>query len=57
MVKSLTGNDYLPEIKDEDIRELAKTASKEATPLYPVPVLMGAWQLEKIYRMVKENDR
>ena len=43
----------LPEIKQEDIEELAKTAEKEANPLYPVPVLYTAKQLEKIYYQVK----
>jgi len=36
-------------IKKEDIEELAKTAEKEGNPLYPVPVLMTAKELEKIY--------
>ncbi|MBQ9795495.1 MAG: iron-containing alcohol dehydrogenase [Clostridia bacterium] len=36
-------------IKKEDIQELAKTASKEANPLYPVPKLFTAKALEQIY--------
>ena len=40
------------EIREEDIPELAKTADREANPLYPVPVLMDAKQLELIYRQV-----
>jgi hypothetical protein len=43
----------LPEIKTEDIAELATTAEKEANPLYPVPVLYTAEQLEDIYLKVK----
>ncbi len=39
----------IEEIKTEDIAELAKTAEKEANPLYPVPVLYTAKELEKIY--------
>ena len=39
----------IDEIKEEDIPSLAKTAEKEANPLYPVPVLWTAKQLEKIY--------
>ena len=39
----------IEEIKTEDIVELAKTAEKEANPLYPVPVLYTAKELEKIY--------
>ena len=40
-------------IKTEDIPELAKTADKEANPLYPVPKLMNAKELEKIYYKIK----
>lgn len=36
----------LPEIKKEDIPQLAKTAAREANPLYPVPILMDNKQLE-----------
>jgi alcohol dehydrogenase class IV len=39
-------------IKEEDIIELAKKADKEANPLYPVPVLMNAKELEKIYKLI-----
>lgn len=41
-------------IKEEDIPAMAKHAAREGNPLYPVPVLMDAAQLEKYYRMVKE---
>ncbi len=41
--------DKLAGIKVEDIPHLAKTAEKEGNPLYPVPVLWDAAQLEKIY--------
>lgn len=40
----------ITEIKGEDIGKLAKCAAKEANPLYPVPVLWDAAELEKIYR-------
>ena len=40
-------------IKDDDIAEMAKNASKEANPLYPVPVLMSAKELEKLYYKIK----
>lgn len=43
----------IPEIKEEDIVDLAKTAEHEANPLYPVPVLFTAKQLENIYYSVK----
>ncbi|MGN0798747.1 MAG: iron-containing alcohol dehydrogenase [Christensenellales bacterium] len=39
----------IDEIKEEDIPSLAQTAEKEANPLYPVPVLLTAKQLEEIY--------
>lgn len=45
----------IPEIKEEDIPSLARTAEKEANPLYPVPVLWTAKQLEKIYFEVKNG--
>ena len=46
---------YIKEIKKEDIKELAKTADKEANPLYPVPKLMDAKQLEGFYETVREG--
>ena len=45
----------IDEIKEEDISSLAKTAEKEANPLYPVPKLYTAEQLEKIYHEVKNG--
>lgn len=44
--------DIIPEICEEDIPKLARYADKEANPLYPVPVLMNAQELEKFYYMV-----
>lgn len=46
--------DRIPEIKKEDIPKLAKYADKEGNPLYPVPVLMGASELERFYYEVME---
>lgn len=40
-------------IKKEDISILAKHASAEANPLYPVPKLMSAKELEKIYYQIQ----
>lgn len=37
-------------IAESDIAKLARYASKEANPLYPVPVLWDRKQLENIYR-------
>lgn len=49
--------DVLLELKEEDIPELAKHADREGNPLYPVPKLMNAKELEKLYRciMAEEN--
>lgn len=52
-------NDYMqiprtfPDIRDEDIPEMARYADKEGNPLYPVPKLMNRRELEQIYRNVK----
>ena len=46
----------IPDIKTEDIPELAKTAEKEANPLYPVPVLYTKMQLEQILYTVKNGS-
>ncbi len=45
----------LPNIVEADISELAKYADKEANPLYPVPVLMDAKELEQFYYCVMEE--
>lgn len=39
----------IPELRREDIPALARHAAREANPLYPVPVLMDAEELERIY--------
>lgn len=41
-------------IKKEDICKMAKHAAKEANPLYPVPKLMSARELEKFYYKVAD---
>ena len=46
----------IPEIHEEDIPRLAYYAAKEANPLYPVPVLMDATELETFYYMLMEED-
>ena len=48
--------DRVKEIKEEDIPKLAHYADKEANPLYPVPVLMDAHELEAFYYMLMEWD-
>ena len=43
-------------ILEEDIASMARLADKEANPLYPVPVLWNASELEALYRTAaKEN--
>lgn len=42
-------------IKEEDIPQMAKHADREANPLYPVPKLMNAKELETFYRQVAEE--
>ena len=41
-------------IKAEDIPELARHADAEGNPLYPVPVLMNAKELEHFYHAVSQ---
>lgn len=43
------------ELNEDDIPELAKTAEREANPLYPVPVLFDAKELETLYYQIKNN--
>ena len=38
------------QIREEDIPAMARLAAKEANPLYPVPQLMDAAELEVVYR-------
>lgn len=44
-------------IREEDIPVMAGHADKEGNPLYPVPVLMDAKELEKFYRAVMEGEK
>ena len=44
--------DTIEEIREADIPGLAYYADKEANPLYPVPVLMDAKELETFYRLL-----
>ena len=41
-------------IREEDIPQMAAHAAKEANPLYPVPKLMNAKELEKFYYQVAD---
>lgn len=55
-IKELNKRMGIPEklegVKQKDIPLMAKHADKEANPLYPVPKLMDAQKLEKIYYQV-----
>ena len=44
----------LPGILKQDIPHMAQHAAKEANPLYPVPVLMNAKELERFYYTVAD---
>ena len=44
----------LPGIRRADIPHMARHAAKEANPLYPVPVLMNAKELERFYEKVAD---
>lgn len=52
-IRALNKRMNIPEtlagIKEEDIPQMAKHAAKEANPLYPVPKLMNAKELELFY--------
>ena len=43
-----------PEIKSEDIPTLAKYASKEANPLYPVPVVWGEKDFRRLIKAMRK---
>lgn len=43
-------------IKVEDVPELARRADKEANPLYPVPILWNAKELEHFYFDIMEKE-
>lgn len=55
-IKELNGMMEIPEhldgIREKDIPLLASYADKESNPLYPVPKLMDAKELEKMYYVV-----
>lgn len=55
MKKRFGIGDHIPEIQETDIPKLAHYADKEANPLYPVPVLMNAAELEQFYYKLMES--
>lgn len=48
--------DVIPQIQKEDIEKLSGYADREANPLYPVPVLMDARELESFYYLLMEKQ-
>lgn len=56
MKKRFQIGDTIPEIQDVDIPKLAHYANKEANPLYPVPILMDAHELEQLYCRLMEPE-
>lgn len=54
--KDLNIPEFLPEIQEADIPLMAKYADKEANPLYPVPKLMAARELEQFYYDIMKED-
>ena len=54
MKKRFDIGDTVSEIQEEDIPKLSHYADKEANPLYPVPVLMDAEELEKFYMILMD---
>ena len=44
----------LPEIRREDVPKMAAHAAREANPLYPVPRLMDAVELERLYELAAD---
>ncbi|MGN0334989.1 MAG: iron-containing alcohol dehydrogenase [Lachnospiraceae bacterium] len=62
-IRNLNRNMNIPDtlsgIRQEDIPKMARHAAKEANPLYPVPVLMSAKELEMFYKKAadwRQND-
>lgn len=53
MKKRFGIGDRILEIQEKDIPRLARYADREANPLYPVPVLMDAGELEKFYHRLR----
>lgn len=56
MNRSMGIPEKLPGIRREDIPMMARHAAKEANPLYPVPVIWNARELERFYEDVMERN-
>ena len=55
MKRRFSIGDKVPELQAKDIPKLARYADKEANPLYPVPVLKNAKELEYYYELLLES--
>lgn len=56
MKKRFEIGDTVPQIREEDIPKLSHYADRESNPLYPVPVLMDAHELEQFYYKLMPNQ-
>ena len=56
MKKRFEIGDTIESIREEDIPKLAHYADKEANPLYPIPVLMDAKELETFYYQLMQQS-
>lgn len=57
MNRSMQIPETIKELRRKDIPTLAKHAAAEGNPLYPVPVLMDAKELEGMYEKIMEKGR
>ena len=48
--------DTIKEIRKKDMERLSKYADKEGNPIYPVPVLIDAKELEVFYNVLRGQD-
>lgn len=59
-IESMNASFALPtgfsQIREEDIPQMARHADAEGNPLYPVPVLMDAKELETVYRELMRKE-
>ncbi len=56
MNQSMNIPKHIPQIRYEDIALMASHADKESNPLYPVPKLMNAKELEKMYYIIAGDN-
>ncbi len=56
MNKKMGIPEHIDLIREEDIPEMARHASRESNPLYPVPVLMDEHELAAMYRKLMPRE-